>query len=1786
VKCPGEGNYSGAVTGPRAFRSAAVLDSWEGQGGYFRDAGDGKWLKNITRRREMRKKLTRALSLFLAGVMTFTSVDLSAFAAEADRNAQDEALKEELRNMVSDEEHPNGVFELGHTMITMSEGKDGIISVVRAGNTDTAASVVFKAVDISAVYGQDYTLSVERSFFGDDTLEANPDAVPLLQAYGEVAGAQVSAETDVDPETAEEILDSLEADAAAEETGAVTDEVIVEDDSDIQSEELTKATPEDGTETVTAENAADDAADSQDDDAKPDESEEVELTGPGSSLMNAYEAQTGEAPQLYDWREYNEKEVSEEDVENLNASNEQAKEDLAMLDGVTVKLNFKKGEYRKDIKVYVIDDSKSESDEQVLLVLQDAVNSEIGENYNGYLNITDNDEQEDVIYSVREKEITAGADDSYVTVTIERTSGIDRMDIVTVGTQAVDAEPDVDYETIRTDVLFAPGVTERTVDVMVNDSSRSEERHFYVGVKSESGQVEDTANACLVTLLPTADSDAAPPDSAASASDEVEALGWTWQDNAEQDVLMMKDFTNWGGDGDVNGSDSRYMDPYNQFGFIDLSSYDYIYFDIECWGETYHWWKANNTNKTFHLELFSYNGGSWPRVANYELFIEGEDTKGPGRGADAKTRRFGVGFWTKDFPGDLSQINIHPWVQAGRLAENVDMWCRINYICLGKMPCEIRVENTNEHNYYTEKQWTGPDKYTEVGEEIRYPAVYLDKGNLKGKGVRDDVGVYYTGDSVVTTQESNPTAANSVGVAASSDVVELKGFKVLRQGANHLLSNEVLPLDFKIDMNFKKKWYNGEYLFKGDSYDRIVLVPYYEPKTATVRFTNAFKTITNSDGSTKDQGGYNNFDESSVLNVNKLDTIKLSAFANAPSAVTKITLSGKKAGEDAVMASTGRDSAVNNPPTSLITHFGDRDLVDYQFGIEYDTTLLKVMPDPKLKDGEDIKRGSIVYVPEGEKAIAKEGGESLTIPDVNMYETYTIGAVTDREDDVANKGKYKVMWRDGTLDTDEDGEWVENNPNYTSFVPSAGNSLSYTTKLPQSRIYYSFVPKTTAQAPAPIVGWLELEDKILLSGVTKTVPINGATVYADDVITTTKKGSYKGAEGDGFYQLDRDTFSVLDNYLVTINYTGNEGSITTAVNQLPGRAQKIAVKTYEDLTIDGVKLAQGKLNKDTKKMEYTAKAATTDGTGYFTGWTNGDHNYRIQMTPSANSVSIDSGILEFYDKTGAYVTAVEGEKDTKTGEFTFDFNPTKVPYKKITTEMVDGKAVTTVDEGDDLELTAGTTLAVKFTDNNKHEYMRREVGIELRQTMGTKDVINMFIGGKNATMDLLGKVDMLLDLGWSGDFDDLDADDAGNKVLAIGFNKDVVSRDSEKKSVDKELKNLADAEKAKADKQKELQNVMNKYTGEAANSEDAEKAMKDAIKEVEEAEAKRSEAQKSFDENVGKATKPNTKNTKLGGKVEMSFEFSFMLTFAYDNTEAKYYFKEMVLTAGLTGSLEGSVEFATPIGVTVTITLTLSGNAKATFVIETRGEKDASKRYYVSADAEDKTINIWNFDQSNDNRQNDAWGAFEFTPTIALSVKAGILGDLVSVKVTGSAAFNLVVYAGKKDSDAGKVRLHAGLEVKVIVATFKVDFVNKDVPLYGAAENIEKLGTSLMDELEVGNILYEPASGFESEDVSYMAGGSTWYGDDEDIMALGANTRNPNKFIERSLADKIGTDPCFDLAYLGDGRYAGVYLDVPADRVDDRDNSRAVYYTYYDGYWAEPVILEDDSTLDAAPSIF
>ena len=153
--------------------------------------------------------------------------------------------------------------------------------------------------------------------------------------------------------------------------------------------------------------------------------------------------------------------------------------------------------------------------------------------------------------------------------------------------------------------------------------------------------------------------------------------------------------------------------------------------------------------------------------------------------------------------------------------------------------------------------------------------------------------------------------------------------------------------------------------------------------------------------------------------------------------------------------------------------------------------------------------------------------------------------------------------------------------------------------------------------------------------------------------------------------------------------------------------------------------------------------------------------------------------------------------------------------------------------------------------------------------MGVVQVVNSFLGGKQTGVDLIGNVDMLFNLGWGGEFDDVEINDSGEKVISIGYNFDAISTQKKKKPLDDAAKKLADEIQNKADKEKALQEVMDKYSGDKADSKEAEEEMQKAIKEVEDAEAARVKEEENFKSASKQAVTPDKKKVKMGGKAEM-----------------------------------------------------------------------------------------------------------------------------------------------------------------------------------------------------------------------------------------------------------------------------------------------------------------------------
>ena len=1867
----------------------------------------------------------------LAATMTLTSVDLTAFAASADESlagdvrvidvqadaAAEQELKDKLESSADPEEHPGGVFGFYETLLNATEGDELTISVVRQGSTEKETSVVFKAVDVSTVYKKDYVLSVEGGLLGEKELPAAEGVRPLLEEYGEAATAEDQAAfMNTEAATAEDQAAFMNTEAAtagnptakASNSETITEdptaeasnsETITEDPTAVASnmETITEDPTDDAsntevaTDTVAPDKANEKSADSNETGREDRTENDLSYLSSGSSLANMYAFQTGgEAPE-YDWTEYAENEAPEETIEAMKSGWDETRENLQSLPGVTVRLDFAPGEYKKDIKVRVKDDDKSESDEVILFVLQEAEGAEIGDSYNGYLNISDNDSHEEITYSVKEKTLTVTPDQDTATVTVVRNSGIDQMDFVTVGTQADDAVADEDYVRTYKQLFFAAGITEVTVDVPIM-GLRENETHFWVGIRSTNGTVLED-NACYVTIAADTDrpaeyvrtvasaddvmsdyasSDAITEDHTSSGdvpdpntsiavgtlstvSDSVEAVydeseesasssiipdNVIWEtyaigppadpenpgdvDAGDIDNLRDIDADNTGKTGDVDADEIDNLgaiDPYEKqvymygndpantgymdgnagwkkvLGSIDLRTVDYVKVNYEISGfernyflgmqigtdrkksSTIELWDPR-TRKAIKPDINHTHEASSDHPNETAYYVDAWK-----RDASETWNYDSAEVWAKVKGEDISDGNAHLTVKEIRLGYNV-----YNFV--------IR-DTYNNMNEYVEKKISGIQNGKPIyatGNIVRYPEVYF----LNGIGDHVSSKQVMSGDDVVSYRATEGQTANTQGVYATDDTVDFKGFKLVKPGERGVLS-DIVPASFKVDNAFKVKY--KDYIYPDGT---IELVPIYEPKTLSVSFNNDYAKV---DGKADVRGVYAGFATDSSISCTTLDTLDVTVKANAGNAATYMALqrpiSFKNSSD---IRWNGWREVANNRGQAKSYELISR--LDYSPGWKwnddytksyytremrvvtyYDDASITVAPNPQSTNG--AVHGSIMYVDgvikgdDPDLGEVKKGGETLKLDKTSINRVYTFGSIPETD--------YHTYWKDGTLDIGNDGQSEGSIPGYSSFLPSFGEALRYVTVLPVSRIYYNFVKDVTTKEvdPQPLRGYLQIRDKLLVSGdVTDPVGLNGITVYSDQEDTITGKGSYAGKKYDGYYELKDGNYYDIYTYAVTFSGPSVAGTIAAMITQNPSRRETTCIDTWNDVNISDVKLFIEQDKKDKSGKEYVVIDTSGVKKGYYTGLTDGDYNYRIQMKASRAGVNLSKAVMTFYYPGGSGIEVIGSEDGNHSGIFTFDFNPNK------------------------LQIKAGATARVAFSTDDT-TFLSRDVGIKIRASLGALNVTNFLFGGNgDARVDIIGAVNTAMDMGWKGNFDladvssDVYQDDEGNQVIKVG-----ISKKFSKASKDEMLK-AAEEAADQAKKAGKANSAVAKLENKLSNASEAEK--KELEKQLSEAKdelaverglAKRK--QNEFNDKLEDAKKPQKNKPKFGNSFSMDLGFSFLMTFGYDEDVNSWYFKNMMLTASLGASYTVTMNYATPIGVTIGIGLTLKVDGSATFVVEERSgfENDKNYRYYVN-ESNKNDFNILDSDGDDPNRKLDNEGLFSVNPSIELSLSAGVAGDLIKVTVSGNATFNMVF--GTKSDSAGSCNLSASISIHAIVFTFSKELANKTFPLWGDQDVIKTgdvgalYSNTVMHALGEGvdSYLFDSIDEFEPENVSYMSEGTVWYGgqgmfdknasepavesDGQPVEQLGAiDEGGENAYRESPLASRISSDADFNMVSLGDGRFAAVFLNVPADRASDGLNSRAAYYTYYDGNsWTLPELLEDDGTLDFYPHIY
>lgn len=1643
---------------------------------------------------KMKKTSRRLVALLLSCSMLATGTfSGTAFSKEKEDGEQSEKTLKTLLSQ-SGRDYKNGAFAFYETQITGAEGQDSELTVVRVGAADKKASVTIKAVDVTAKNGEDYLMSVTE---GSKTvnLEADANSKTLMEEYGGqlAEDESLSAREDSEKGTCEKMIPA----------------------------------------TLDGEKVSMDSL---------------------SGMDQAVAVQGNHVQDGMGWREIdaNKKTANDSDAEELiRGGKESILQAAPELNGVSYTFSFEEGEYKKTIDLTAIDDDLAESDEQVMFLLYDAEGSELSDSYTAYYNIRDNEEKEVDTYRMSSKAISVRRGEASVDVTIEKICGTEQLSVVTVGTSELTAKPGVDYETMREDVIFAPGMTSKTVTVpLLTNAESSSDVSFYVGLQTENGVVKTSDNAALVTI--TGNSQA--------SSVVYYASGVQAKDSASSDSkAVVFDGTKTIQAGSSSGNSSDIVSKVNLVGATNITIAYYSNEGATTVGSGCKAWTARDREASFQVKV----GGSVKGTTNEQGASLGDG-----------------GSW-KYLSIPVSGINERSAVISGTvtpLNSNTSATLVVKKVTVSYQGYTIKFNNSgrnnstgkiiNPDNVYQEKAITG-SKTSTAGNYIK-----LGAGKINGE---DSAIIYQENEGDRFSYVYNTENRTKEGVVPDSSNTRFLRFELQKGTSDQWTDIGTSMPDLKTLLTTYKEYMNSNNTF--------VFRPCFEVKKVKLKFKNNTNIKDPADSSKEVNksklGSFNGFDNGTEFkNMTLLDTLELSASPAKGYSITGFSMVTDN-NQVVKQKDTKKDST-----TVLIP----RTTEDISIDINYTESKIEVKADPL---GKDVDKGSVLYYDpdDSSNTVAGDCENPTTIRGISVGGGYKIFGLTKNQEPITvgeDSYVYRPTWRDGTLDTDDDGEISEKEkkaaPGYKEFSPVGGDVLYFSPFAAHSKIYYDFdlrkVGGSKGKRKATLTGRVYLSDKEIFSGRTKKTGVNGATVsagnYSTETITYDAESSTTD-KGPGYYSLDGDgTFYASDYMLLTVNYAGANGAsvFTNAVTNPASFEQRIELSTYSVMDVDNASVQE-----TVKSPVVAGDTESKNKTISYTAMNNGKHDYTLKFHIKSKNTDLKpvKATLRFYNSSGTEILTSDN-KDTKVtksissgddGYVSFKFNPA------------------------DMELPVGTRLTLQAEDQNGNKYFERDTGIVLSESIGILDVVNTFnFGGLNSVVKLIGKIDSKLDLGWSGK---LDAGGLSGEVkttddeysIVIGYKFDEIKKDNTKKSLAEVAKEKANADVA-----------YNKAKAAYEKESDTEKKAK-AKEELDKAKEKQDESNKAYEEKVGDESTKKKSRSKLTANVSLQFGISFVLTFA-KNTEKSsvgygyYYFKEMILGATVSAGGAVNVSYATPIGVTISLGFSVNVDGDACFVVCERQDLEEPPKYYLSqisgltekdgtlTDSNGKINLLDGFSESSE-RGLDHYGMFDVNPTITITAGASVLGDMIKAEVEGSAKFKMQFFANKSGNN-GMVNLSASISVHVLFVTGTWKFASKDINLFGTT------ASSRMTDFEQENYLYDDSGMLRTADKDYLDARGKW---NSSRMTARSLVQNEKGVTETALLEGIYSGTDLNVVSIGSGDYLGVFLDDELDAEGNQlradMNSSAVYYTLYNhetGSWSKPVLLEDDETLDEDLNVY
>ncbi|MDO4299789.1 MAG: S-layer homology domain-containing protein [Clostridia bacterium] len=1639
-----------------------------------------------------------------AGLLSLVMLLGECMPAYADigsyENLYDEQFRAELRG---DDEfaaaHPKGQFEFLAGSMNASEDNRSIeIAIVRKGGTKGEVSLDLKAIDVSAKYGEDYVIKAGEGFF-KTTLEENPDARPLVDAYSEVSEIN---------ETIEKNDDIISVVNTAESGSAVDVDKALEEAFGIEAE--TEEETEEETETEYVEDSI---------------SEKSENKANASGLKNARNASTGT---ISDRKSWTEKEGTVPNERAVDFANESVSEWADEIPGVTTSVTFADGEYVKTFTAEILDDSLSETDEQVLFFLSNPTGGELGDNYKSYLNIEDNDVNELQKFEMADARIDAARGDKKAVVTIKRTAGIAKFGSVYVTTGEITAKPGIDYKADAREIVFPQGVKERTFEVeIIKETASQDGLQFMVSLDSSSETVNSSKSQTIVTLKnsPSQGTEAGISLLSSEYMDELkqDENGYYKEieidTNNETDPYGIMAYDYWGSDvsgyrqikSSQSGSENTYAIN------TDLSRVTKISVVWEnASNGTY--WEVKKCKKVK-------SSGYYTSGSNWITFDGSNDVKYPNNNGSeikfskrtdectvpvkSRKEKGRIVFHTKPTgSNNYSDLRIHS-VKLYYATPSYTINISNGRAAAGK-------NNTEYNSYVDAKVWTVNKDYTTSA---------FDSSN----------NAYYTYDSVVTggkagtnilagtatVSNSKPSIDGSVTFTSkvNSDVDSRLNDSVYLAGLFITGSNgktgfiEGSKIDFK--NAFVDKYIGNRYESK-----TITVVPVYYPKSAFIHFPQT------SDGAVT----AHNSDKNNVMKVTRLDNVEIKAVPNAGKYVSGFNVLTTKNNDSKVYSdkdAEGNDISAfrKNKLNSVDKYYvADRTGVTWY---ESSASTLNIKPgamvtsitpiygEPYLKvrvnpRNSSKAQGGVYTIDDNilrEAGVDEEGNVTeIRIDPMTMGKTYTFNSVV-------NEG-YITKWQDFTGDVNSDGILDEAEKNENLDIDRSavvGSVYSYVAKLaPTPVIYYGFYKKTDGDEGV-VNGKVQLQKKAVFSEKTYTVPVQNATVAVNDVSAVT--------DSKGAYQISSADFIDADKAMVNVTFDGNTYSFTQDVN---------IYKTIKIDEYDTISVTEAEIYKANESGDYSSIGINEVE--------NFDSNIKINIKTKSSSEAVyaNKAIFRAYDKTGKLICSDDVTDPEKGGSFSYEFNPA-------------AKGIS-----------PGSYMTVQFYDQNGKGYIEHNTGITFARYTGTFTILASFDTPIKPVFDLLGSVDTSLGLGLSGKTDKYftastaveNGMEVEYKTLSFGFNKDW-SKEGEVGDKDK-----------KADKETNTEKLKDAVKEKAEGNEDA--TIKTTDSDGNEKEQTVKEAVKDATDTSDNGNKKKTEITK-----QASLSIAIGLDVIMQKTDdpehiGEYYLKDILFTVKGAGGFGMEAKIPTPIAINIVIGFEISGEVNGAIIISKGSQADES--FFDGnggIDFGDMTM-LKKGDATDPTKAFTFYGSLQLVPSITL--KAGVeLSCLLNVTVSGTAKFDMN-FDTLGDSN-GNVKFSAYLGIKVLFFKKEWKLAEKTVSMFA------------LDSEE--SILEQSVDSMETMDLSYINNRGSW-NSGSGRLRMAANNNGVN---ETTLLAGANPYPKSVIKKLNDGRYMLVFIDDDISK-DEYNYATVKYSVYENGRWSQPAAIDNDGTLDDAPDLF